>query len=233
MYFPGGVGYYEAKMDFVSHGNCLFGKMLFKRFLFESSKFGFKMTENSELTVFQKDNEGYREWFNNSFIPNLVKVFPSLENKIELTGSRWFGLAYQESDLECAIILEESEHSTWFDMVSTHFNDVCHDSKIEQTKTLAGLLLLTIKHFYKDASVNIWKLEITFRTPEKHKIICDAIREKMKHMTDEFKLNYIKGARKDFIAMTTVEETSPEFREVQLSYGKRKEWLRVLPKEIK
>ena len=129
------------------------------------------MEIQSNYENYLMDNEQYVQWFE-SFKIEFTEKFPEFQNKVELTGSRSFKLAYPESDLEFAIIVLKEQQEEVFDKVSNYFKERCGEIKLMKTK--AGLFLITIDNFAKDP--NVWKLEITLRTDEQQKTICDPIR---------------------------------------------------------
>lgn len=167
------------------------------------------------MTLFQylADNQRYVSWFE-QFKLKLQKDFPDLTGKILLTGSRWFGLAYPESDLEFACILPTDEQYAMFIRLFEYFGQT-HGNKVKGLKTRAGLYLITVEDY--ETKPNVWKLELTLRTPEQQNMICDHIMKNLSAWSDDEKLNYINGARHDFINNNTE------------SYNQRKAWLRVLP----
>lgn len=160
---------------------------------------------------FFSQNQRYVDWF--------ADYSTSLEGVMGLrpvlTGSRSFCLAYPESDLECAFIVSgKDKQNELYEKLLEHYRQ--SGLSVTGTKTKAGLLLITVKDLYKDDSVNVYKFEVTFRTPEQQQKIQDHIQAGLARMTEEEKLSYILGARKDFLANDVA------------SYNKRKEWLRVL-----
>ncbi|CAH6419134.1 Hypothetical protein HVR_LOCUS328 [uncultured virus] len=165
------------------------------------------------LQEYLADNQKYVNWFN-AFRLRLQTYFPELTGKIYLTGSRWFKLAYPESDLEFAAILPAEEQEEMFQRLIVYFKKT-HGDAVKGTKTRAGLYLITVDNYEKEP--NIWKLEMTLRTPEQQETICQHILTSLKTWSDEDKLKYIEGARHDFVNNNTE------------SYNKRKGWLRVLP----
>lgn len=165
------------------------------------------------MEAYTEDNKRYLTWFE-KFTEGLTNIFPEFNERIVLTGSRSFGLAYPESDLEFAIITPTDEQEETFQKISDYFK-LTHE--VKETKTKAGLYLLTIHKF--ETNPNVWKLEITLRTKEQQELISNHINKTLSSWTEEQKLDYINNIRNDYL--NSNEE----------SYNQRKSWLRVLPQK--
>lgn len=175
---------------------------------------------------FQKDNDRICSWFNEIHKIFLKKEFEEIkyEFDIELTGSRANQLAYPESDIDFAFICETDQQLQFLydKFKSKHeHKSLYSEYKIKFTKTLAGLLLIVVEDYIdKSYEIGPIKLDISFRTFEKHKIIQTHVIEasKKKFLSKDHRLEYI------------LEMRSLKLSKDEEKYNKNKEWLRVLPK---
>lgn len=155
------------------------------------------------------------------------------EVTFELTGSRQSGLAYEESDIDCAFVAPRMHvlQCLRTALIWAHRRgEMYKECKIESKTTKAGLPWCPIEGFL--GSVSLWlgysaktieigpiKLDLTFRERKTHDLIQNHVAAKLIELfsTDEKKLAYITAMR---MAVRTHDFDG---------YNKLKDWLRVLP----
>ncbi|MEQ7845752.1 hypothetical protein [Nocardioides kribbensis] len=172
-----------------------------------------------DLDWFGADNAKYESWWS-GFTAGMDDGLPETRGKWVLTGSRSFGLAYPESDIEGAVIVRPEDHETIERRLSEHL--AARGWKHTVTVTRAGLRLFILDDVPSGTDgVTIWKLEFTIREPEVHQTIASHIERQLQSWTDEQQLLYIQEQRADAL----LGERDPAAR---ARHAARKEWLRVL-----
>ena len=187
---------------------------LFNSFLETSSDY-------LSLDILFKSNQAYVQWFEGHsrqlalLLPDSVSIY--------LTGSRSFGLAYPESDIDFAIVSKDQKALDdvyqILDKVyqSPPFN--VKGGQIWKGKTNSGRPAFNVKHFFKDDQLDIHKLDISFRTREIHEDISSCVEHSIIKVlpTNELRERYINVMR--FL--------NGPFGDQNL-YSCCKDWLRVL-----
>lgn len=171
-----------------------------------------------ELERYVADNEPYVEWWT-SFVAAAERAVPQTRGRWALTGSRSFGLAYPESDIEGAVICALEGQDELHEQLRAYL--VGRGWPAEMTTTRAGLRMLVVRDVHRDSGVDIWQLEITLRTQEVHTQITSHVGATLETWTPHERLAYIEAQRADFLARR---EDPAALRR----YTDRKTWLRVL-----
>ena len=143
----------------------------------------------NSLQAYRDDNKRFVDWFYNVHRPLVVEAlgFEHRKEDVVLTGSRSTGLAYPNSDMEYAVIVDDAttedergEIATQMLMVYNILNGRgefgTRDLRAKQIKTKAGLPLLILTNLVL-AELPLTKLEMTVRTrSQQAKIVAnDAI----------------------------------------------------------
>lgn len=171
-----------------------------------------------DLDYYVRRNASYEAWWER-FVVYLETQLPQTRGAWVLTGSRSFGLAYPESDIEGAVLCAPQEQEALHDDLVRHFE--ADGRVVTRTTTQAGLRMLVLTDVDRDDQVDIWQLEITLRAPELHELIERHIAAELSRWTAADKLAYIEAQRRDFL-----DRVDPEAAN---RYAARKGWLKVLP----
>lgn len=174
------------------------------------------------LSDFVDDNAKWVKWFEEDHKPKVQQCLR--ENGFQwgnvlLTGSRSFNLAYHESDLEFAIVVDDqTQDDAKMDIlraIEKFYRKTQFSTDILVIKTKAGLPLL----ISKNTSSKMWKVEITVRTETQQQTIVEHINKQLETWDDAKKLDYI-------VKMCHAFKENNE--ELMLHY---KQWLKVLKKD--
>ncbi len=104
------------------------------------------------LADYLADNEAYVRWWT-AFVAAAEEALPRTRARWVLMGSRSFGLAYPESDIEGAVLGEVDEQDELLEQLRAYLDD--RGWQASATVTSAGLTMLVLREVHRDAEVDI------------------------------------------------------------------------------
>ena len=170
-------------------------------------------------TIFAQENVFTRAWFKSHkkklqiFLRDTIK-----DAHIKLVGSRKWGTNHLLSDIDGAIVTNESNHDAPLKALQYYYTQRYPHVQQCITKAKNGLPLFTLKNF-SDPILGHMKIDFTIQNPETYNIVVTAMKERLS-------LQFINRPEKTRYALKMmIARYTKNEKEKQLL----KEWTRILP----